>query len=92
MSMKIERKVTVINKLGLHARASAQLVKLAGTYASDVRLTLGERSVDGKNIMGLMMLAATCGSRIMVTAEGKDAGQAVERIDALFSARFGEPE
>ena len=92
MGMKVKREVTIINKLGLHARASAQLVKLAGTYASDIRLTLGEQSVDGKNIMGLMMLAATWGSRIMVTAEGEDAGQAVERIDALFSERFGEPE
>ena len=92
MGMKVKREVTVINKLGLHARASAQLVKLASSYASDVRLTLGEQSVDGKSIMGLMMLAATCGSRIMVTAEGEDAGQAVERIDALFSERFGEPE
>jgi phosphocarrier protein len=90
--MKIKREIKVINKLGLHARASAQLVKLAGTYTSDVQLTLGEQSVDGKNIMGLMMLAATCGSRIMVTAEGEDAGQAVERIDALFAERFGEPE
>jgi len=87
MGMKVKREVTVINKLGLHARASAQLVKLAGTYASDVRLTLGEQSVDGKNIMGLMMLAATCGSRIIVTAEGEDAGQAVERINALLLSR-----
>jgi len=92
MGMKVKREVTVINKLGLHARASAQLVKLTSTYTSDVRLTLGEQSVDGKNIMGLMILAATCGSRIMVTAEGEDAGQVVERIDALFSERFGEPE
>ena len=92
MGMKVKREVTVINKLGLHARASAQLVKLAGTYASDVRLTLGRQSVDGKNIMGLMMLAATCGSRIMVTAEGEDADRAVERIGVLFSERFGEPE
>ena len=92
MGMKVNREVTVINKLGLHARASAQLVKLAGTYASDIRLTLGEQSVDGKNIMGLMMLAATYGSRIMVTAEGEDADRAVERIGALFSERFGEPE
>ena len=92
MDMKVNRKVTVINKLGLHARASAQLVKHAGTYASDIRLTLAEQSVDGKNIMGLMMLAATYGSRIMVTAEGEDADRAVERIGALFSGRFGEPE
>ena len=92
MGMKVNSEVTVINKLGLHARASAQLVKLAGTYASDIRLTLGEQSVDGKNIMGLMMLAATYGSQIMVTAEGEDAGQAVAKIDALFSERFGEPE
>ena len=92
MGMKVNSEVTVINKLGLHARASAQLVKLAGTYASDIRLTLREQSVDGKNIMGLMMLAATYGSRIMVTAEGEDADRAVERIGALFSERFGEPE
>ena len=92
MGIKVKREITVINKLGLHARPSAQLVKLAGTYASDVRLTLGEQSVDGKNIMGLMMLAATCGSRIIVTAEGEDASQAIERIDALFSERFGESE
>ena len=90
--MKVEREVTVINKLGLHARASAQLVKLAGAYTSDVRLTFGNQSVDGKNIMGLMMLAATYGSQIMVMAEGEDASQAIERIDALFSDRFGEPE
>ena len=90
--MKVKREVTVINKLGLHARASAQLVKLACAYDSDVRLTLGEQSVDGKNIMGLMMLAATCGSDIIVTAEGEDADQAVEGINSLFSERFGEPE
>ena len=92
MGKKVNREVTVINKLGLHARASAQLVTLASTYVSDVRLTLGEQSVDGKNIMGLMMLAATCGSQITVTAEGEDADQAVEKIDTLFSDRFGEPE
>lgn len=92
MAMKVEREVTVINKLGLHARASAQLVKVASTYTSDVRLTLGEQSVDGKNIMGLMMLAATHGSQIMVTVEGEDARQAIESIDILFSERFGESE
>jgi phosphotransferase system HPr (HPr) family protein len=90
--MKVDREVTVINKLGLHARASAQLVKLATTYTSDVRLTFREQSVDCKNIMGLMMLAAARGSRIMITAEGEDAHQAVNEIDILFSNRFGEPE
>ena len=90
--MKLKREITIINKLGLHARASAQLVKLSATYASNVRFTLGELSVDGKNIMGLMMLAATYGSRIIVTAEGEDADQAIEEIAALFLARFGEPE
>mgnify|MGYP001377953290 CR=1 FL=1 len=84
--------MTITNRLGLHARASAQLVKLATTCTSDIRLVRGNQSVDGKNIMGLMMLAATCGSRIMVTAEGEDADRAVERIGALFSERFGEPE
>lgn len=90
--MKIGREVTVINKLGLHARASAKLVKLASTYASDIRLTLGGKAVDGKNIMGLMMLTATYGSKITVTAEGDDANRALEEVEALFSDRFGESE
>ncbi len=90
--MKVQREVVVINKLGLHARPSAQLVKLAADYDSTIRLQLREQSVDGKNIMGLLMLAATCGSQILVTANGDDADKAIEGIARLFSNRFGESE
>ena len=90
--MKIIRKVTVVNKLGLHARASAELVKLAGQYSSSVELTYGNQLADGKNIMGLMMLAATYGSEINITTMGQDAQRAADAICDLFSNRFGETE
>ena len=90
--MKIDREIEVINKLGLHARAAAQLVKLATAYSSDVRLVRGTQSVDAKNIMGVMMLAAACGTRITVSVEGEDADEAIDRISILFSDRFGEQE
>ena len=90
--MKIDREIVVVNKLGLHARASAQLVKLAAAYSSDIRLVRGNQSVDGKNIMGVMMLAATYGTRITVRVEGEDADEAIDRISTLFSNRFGELE
>jgi len=90
--MKIDREIVVVNKLGLHARASAQLVKLAASYSSDIRLVRGNQSVDGKNIMGVMMLAATYGTRITVRVEGEDADEAIDRISTLFSNRFGELE
>ena len=90
--MKIENTITVVNKLGLHARASAELVKLAGQYTSSIRLSLGTQSVDGKNIMGLMMLAAACGSEITLTIEGEDADKAAAEIRELFYNRFGEKE
>lgn len=90
--MKVECTVTVINKLGLHARASAELVKIANRYASSVELELGTHSADGKNIMGLMMLAATRGSEINLTTMGKDAQRAADAICDLFANRFGEKE
>jgi phosphocarrier protein HPr len=90
--MKFQKTVQVINKLGLHARASAELVKIAMTYKSDIHLNLEGQSVDGKNIMGIMMLAATCGSQITITAEGEDADLALSAIVTVFSNRFGEKE
>ncbi len=90
--MKITRKVTVVNKLGLHARASAEFVKFAGQYSSSVELTYGNQLADGKNIMGLMMLAATYGSEINITTMGQDAQRAADAICDLFSNRFGETE
>lgn len=90
--MSVQREVIVSNKLGLHARASAQLVNLASGFASNIRLELNGQSVDAKSIMGIMMLAATTGSLISVTAEGTDAEDAVERIVDLFEQKFGEEE
>jgi len=90
--MKSQKTIQVINRLGLHARASAELVKIATSYKSDIHLSLESQSVDAKNIMGIMMLAATCGSQITITAEGEDADLALSAIVTIFSNRFGEKE
>jgi phosphocarrier protein len=81
---------TIINKLGLHARASAKLTKLAGSFASEVWVSRGERRVNGKSIMGVMMLAAGMGSEVVVEAEGPDADQALAALLALMADKFGE--
>ena len=83
---------TITNKLGLHARASAKLTKLAGSFASEVWISRGERRVNGKSIMGVMMLAAGIGSEVVVEAEGSDAEQAVAALLALIADKFGEGE
>ena len=94
--MKLKRKIEVINKLGLHARACAILVKTVTKFNSRVELQAGgpscDQSCDGKSIMGLMMLAATQGTHISVTTEGDDADAAMDQIVALFANRFGEDE
>ncbi len=82
--------IEIINKLGLHARASAKLTQLASRYACDVWLTRNGRRVNAKSIMGVMMLAAECGSAIVVRADGPDAEQAVEAITQLVAGGFGE--
>jgi len=83
---------TIINKLGLHARASAKLTKLAGSFTSEVWLTRGERRVNGKSIMGVMMLAAGIGSEVEVEAIGPDADAALAALLALIADKFGEGE
>ena len=90
--MKLERQTEVINRLGLHARASAKLVKSAGRYASSIRIGTGSETVDGKSIMGLMMLAATQGTTMTITIEGEDAESAMHDIIGLFEDRFDEHE
>ena len=90
MSQRVQRELTVINKLGLHARAAARLVTLAASFAADIRLARGDREVNGKSIMGVLMLAAGQGSRVELRAEGADAAEAVAEIQALFDNRFGE--
>ena len=89
----MERKrVTIINKLGLHARAAAKFVKLASSFESDVRLARGDHVVNGKSIMGVMMLAAAKGTELDVMAKGRDAAEAVTKLEQLVLERFGEPE
>jgi phosphocarrier protein len=83
---------TIINKLGLHARASAKLTKLAGSFTSEVWLTRGERRVNGKSIMGVMMLAAGMGSEVMVETIGPDADAALAALLGLIADKFGEGE
>jgi phosphocarrier protein len=88
----IETRLTIINKLGLHARAAAKLVTLANQFDADIRINKDGREVDGKSIMSVMMLAATKGTEIGLSAEGDDAAQALEAICALINNRFDEPE
>jgi phosphocarrier protein len=85
-----ERNIEVINRLGLHARASARLTQLASTYRSEVWITRNGRRVNGKSIMGVMMLAAGQGSLVRVETLGEDAEIALNAIDTLFRNRFGE--
>jgi phosphocarrier protein HPr len=88
----IKSSITISNKLGLHARASAKLTKLAGGFASDIHLSRNGRRVNAKSIMGVMMLAAGIGSEIEIEAEGSDEQQAMEALRALVEGKFGEGE
>ena len=88
----IRSSVTISNKLGLHARASAKLTKLAGTFGSDIHLSRNGRRVNAKSIMGVMMLAAGMGSTVEIEAEGPDEQAAMDALRALVDGRFGEPE
>ena len=87
---KIE--VPIINKLGLHARASAKLARLAGEFNADVWLERDGRRVNAKSVMGLMMLAASQGASLVLETEGDDADVALARVVALIADRFGEEE
>ncbi|HWB42626.1 MAG TPA: HPr family phosphocarrier protein [Gemmatimonadales bacterium] len=86
----IEREATIVNQEGLHARPAAKIVRLASSFSSDIELFKDGLAVNGKSIMGVMMLAAECGSSIMVRADGPDAEQAVEAITQLVAGGFGE--
>ncbi len=81
---------TIRNKLGLHARAAALLVKTANHFTADVKIEKDGIEVDGKSIMGILMLAASRGTRITLKVEGKDAAQAVETLGQLIENKFGE--
>jgi phosphocarrier protein len=82
----------IVNKLGLHARASAKLTQLAGGFECDIWLSRSGRRVNAKSIMGVMMLAAGIGSSVMIEAEGKDAEQALAALLKLIQDKFGEGE
>jgi len=86
----IRRTVTISNRLGLHARASAKLTKLAGGFQCEVFMTRSGRRVNAKSIMGVMMLAAGMGSEIEIETEGEDELPAIEAIVALIADKFGE--
>jgi len=86
----IKTVLTINNKLGLHARASAKLTKLASSFASDVHLSRSGRRVNAKSIMGVMMLAAGQGTEIEMEVEGTDETRAAEAISALVNDKFGE--
>jgi phosphocarrier protein len=86
------RTVTIVNKLGLHARAAAKFVTLASSFASDIRVARNGQEVNGKSIMGVMMLAASRGSVISLIADGEDEQDAVNRLAELIAQRFGEEE
>jgi phosphocarrier protein HPr len=86
----IKRAATINNKLGLHARASAKLTKLAGGFASDVHLSRNGRRVNAKSIMGVMMLAAGLGTVIEIETEGADEQAAMDAIVGLIDDKFGE--
>ena len=88
----LRREVEIVNKLGLHARASAKLTQLAAKFESDVQVMRSGRKVNAKSIMGVMMLAAGKGSRIMLEIAGPDEAQAMEAICALINDCFGEGE
>jgi phosphocarrier protein HPr len=88
----IQQPITIINKLGLHARASAKLTKLAGSFPCQVWLSKGERRVNAKSIMGVMMLAAGLGSEVVIETDGEQEEQAMQALVELINDRFAEGE
>jgi len=86
----VSAEIDIINKLGLHARAATKFVTLASSFNSNISVKRGSRCVNGKSIMGVMMLAAANGSQIEVIIEGEDETQALAQIQQLIAERFGE--
>ncbi len=86
----IEREVQVTNKNGIHARPAAEIVKTAARYRSEITIGRDDLEVNGKSIMGVMMLAAECGATVVLRANGPDAEDAVTALTTLISSRFGE--
>ena len=88
----LSKEITIINKLGLHARAAASLVKTASAFESEINIVYGGKKINGKSIMGIMMLAAAKGATIELIVAGADEEEAMREIEALIINRFGEDE
>ncbi|GGB83657.1 phosphocarrier protein HPr [Marinobacterium zhoushanense] len=88
----IEKQLTIINKLGLHARAAAKLINTTGHYSSEIKIDKQGRVVDGKSIMAVMMLAASKGTDLIFRISGDDEEEAMTAIETLINNRFDEPE
>ena len=86
----LRREFVILNQYGMHARPAAQVVRLAATFASEIELSCQGQAVNGKSIMGVMMLAAECGSTVKIRATGADEDAAVAALVDLFAAGFGE--
>jgi phosphocarrier protein HPr len=86
----VERTVQILNKNGLHARPAAEVVKIAAKFTSEITLSRDDLDVNGKSIMGVMMLAAECGASVVLKADGADAEQALDALAALIANKFGE--
>ena len=89
-SQKIEKEVTIINRLGLHARPAAMFVRIASRYRSEVWVAKEGEQINGKSIMGLMMLAAGQGSKLTIKCEGPDADKVMEELEDLIQKKFNE--
>jgi phosphocarrier protein HPr len=87
---RVEKEITIVNRLGMHARPSAMFVRIAGRFRCEIWVSKEGEEVNGKSIMGLMMLAAGQGSKLCVRAEGPDAAEAVREIEELIQSRFNE--
>jgi phosphocarrier protein len=85
-----EREVKILNKLGIHARPAAEIVKAAGKFKSNITIVRDDLEVNAKSIMGVMMLAAECGATVVLRATGDDAEAAVDALATVIAAKFGE--
>lgn len=90
--MSISQNIEIINRLGLHARAAAQFVQLASSFTSSIEIEKNGRRVNGKSIMGVMMLAASKGSEITIYADGEDEDEGMKKLEELINNRFNEDE
>jgi phosphocarrier protein HPr len=89
-SQKIEKEITIVNRLGMHARPAAMFVRIASRYRSEVWVEKEGEKINGKSIMGLMMLAAGQGSKLSISCEGPDADKVMEELEALIQQKFNE--